>query len=202
MRPLVAQLLYALAWASFGLGHSLLAAPRVKARLRAYVGPSYRLLYNLVAVLHLALVYSVGRVLFAGGAPYALPPWAAAALWAVQGTGWLVLVAGLAGYDLGRLAGTRQLANHRRGVREPEDEPLRRGGLNRLVRHPLYAGGFLILWGRVDGAFALATAVWGSLYLLVGARLEERKLLALYGEDYAEYRRRVPAFIPWKGRPR
>ena len=40
----------------------------------------------------------------------------------------------------------------------------------------------------------------GSLYLVVGAAFEERGLLRLYGADYADYRRRVPAFIPWKGR--
>lgn len=50
--------------------------------------------------------------------------------------------------------------------------------------------------------FALATAVWGSVYLLIGALYEERRLADRYGDAYVEYRRRVPAFIPWRGRVR
>jgi protein-S-isoprenylcysteine O-methyltransferase Ste14 len=86
------------------------------------------------------------------------------------------------------------------GIDESDDEPLRLDGLHRFVRHPLYTGVFLILWGRVDGDFELATAVWGSLYLLIGTWFEERRLVKLYDGSYVDYRRRVPAFIPWRGR--
>ena len=113
---------------------------------------------------------------------------------------WGLMIAGLGGYDIGRLGGLRQIRAARLGLIEDEDEPLRRDGLHRFVRHPLYGAGFLILWGNVGGEFELATAIWGSLYLIVGARFEERWLLARYGEAYADYRRRVPAFIPWKGK--
>jgi len=58
--------------------------------------------------------------------------------------------------------------------------------LHRFVRHPLYSAAFLILWG--------------SVYLVVGSHFEERFLERLYGDAYADYRRRVPAFVPWKGR--
>ena len=36
------------------------------------------------------------------------------------------------------------------------------------------------------------------MYLALGTHFEERKLLALYGNDYRDYRDRVPALIPWK----
>jgi protein-S-isoprenylcysteine O-methyltransferase Ste14 len=153
-----------------------------------------------VAILHLALVWSVGAWVFAASGAFALPPYVGPAMTGVSVAGWLVLLVGLRGYDLGRLAGTRQIRNRRAGIDAPEDEPLRREGLHRYVRHPLYTGGFLILWGRVDGEFELATAVWGSVYLLIGTWFEERRLKRLYGPAYADYRRRVPAFIPWKGR--
>jgi protein-S-isoprenylcysteine O-methyltransferase Ste14 len=68
------------------------------------------------------------------------------------------------------------------------------------VRHPLYLGAHMILWGGAVNEFGLATALWGSLFLAVGARHEEKALLALYGEAYATYQRRVPAVIPWKGK--
>ncbi len=192
--------LYALAWLSFGLGHSLLAGAAAKRRLRPLLGPFYRAAYNLFAGVHLGMVWLGGGVVFGAAASFALPAWAGHGLTAVNVAGWLVFLVGLRQYDLGRLAGTRQIRDHFRGIEEAADEPLRSGGILRYIRHPLYSGAFLILWGRVGGEFELATAVWGSLYLLAGTACEERRLLALYGDAYGEYRRRVPAFIPWKGR--
>jgi protein-S-isoprenylcysteine O-methyltransferase Ste14 len=42
----------------------------------------------------------------------------------------------------------------------------------------------------------LAAAVGITLYILIGARLEERKLLSQFGEDYRAYQQKVPMFIP------
>jgi protein-S-isoprenylcysteine O-methyltransferase Ste14 len=195
-----AHLLYALAWLGFGVVHSGLASSRLKERFTGAPRAAWRLAYNVLAVVQLGAVWLVGGYAFAAAQAYAMEPWAATVLAALHAAGWVLMVFGLLGYDLGRLAGTRQLRNHWRGIDEAEDEPLRRDGLHRFVRHPLYAAGFLILWGRVDDPFALATAVWGSLYLVIGTAFEERRLDRLYGAEYAAYRRRVPAFIPWKGR--
>ena len=57
-------------------------------------------------------------------------------------------------------------------------------GLHRYVRHPLYSALFLCLWGLVQDPLSLATALWGSLYTLIGTYFEERKLISLYGEAY------------------
>jgi protein-S-isoprenylcysteine O-methyltransferase Ste14 len=197
--PAAAHALYALAWTSFGLGHSLLAAEAAKRRLGPFLGPFYRLAFNGIAVIHLGLVWLAGRHLLGELAPFDLGDSARLVLGAVHLAGWGLMAWGLSGYDLGRLAGTRQVRNHFRRLAEPEDEPLRTGGLHRFVRHPLYSAGFLILWGRAADPFGFATALWGSLYLIVGARFEEGKLLRLYGAAYAGYRRRVPAFLPWRG---
>lgn len=200
MSATVAHLIYALAWLSFGLGHSLLAREGAKAHLRSLLGAGYRLAYNLFAALHIVPVYALGAWAFRGQGDFAfVEPWGWA-LTTVHVVGWIGLLVALRGYDLGRLAGTRQIRNARLGITEPEDEPLRRDGLHRYVRHPLYAAAFLILWGAADDPLHLATAVWGSVYLVVGSRFEERFLERLYGAAYADYRRRVPAFVPWKGR--
>ncbi|HEC14446.1 MAG TPA: hypothetical protein ENI72_01690 [Rhodospirillales bacterium] len=115
-------------------------------------------------------------------------------------TGWFVLVYGLSAYDLGLFAGTRQIRDRVRGITGPTEEPFHYKGPLCYVRHPIYLGTVLILIGRVATTLDLATAFWGCLYILIGAAFEERKLLRLYGEAYANYRNRVPAFIPWKGR--
>lgn len=200
MTPWLAHVVYALAWLSFGAGHSLLAATAVKARLGPLFGAGYRLAYNLFAAVHLAAVVAVGRWAFAGVDPFALPRWALWPMIAAQIAGAVVLAVGLRAYDLGRFAGVSQIRNARGGALEPEDEPLRLEGPHRFVRHPLYAGLLLILWGRIADPLDLATAAWVSVYIGAGIAFEEKKLIALYGAAYADYRRRVPALIPWKGR--
>jgi protein-S-isoprenylcysteine O-methyltransferase Ste14 len=44
----------------------------------------------------------------------------------------------------------------------------------------------------------LALIVSLSLYLVVGARLEERKLILEFGQTYREYQKQTPMLIPWK----
>ncbi len=200
MTPLAGHLAYALAWLSFGAVHSLLARQSVKARLRPLLGPWYRLAFNGLSVVHIGLVWAVGWLVLADADAFGLSGWVRHFLLAAEIAGWLLMAVALAGYELGRLGGMSQIRHHRQGVAAPEDEPLRTDGLHRFVRHPIYSAGFLILWGRVGNEFELATAIWGSLYLVVGALFEERWLLDLYGAAYADYRRRVPAFVPWKGR--
>ncbi len=70
-------------------------------------------------------------------------------------------------------------------------------GLHRCVRHPLYSAGFMILWGLLRDPLSLAMAIWGSLYLVIGTRFEERKLRRLYGAAYDDYSKRVPPSIAW-----
>ncbi len=191
---------YALAWISFGLLHSLLAHPSVNRAAARFAGPATRLVYNLIAALHLVGILLIGQWLVGGSGRFELPLWLHVTMWTMAALGVVLLLAGLREYNLDRFLGTWQL---RRGIGASEDEPeepLVTTGLHAYVRHPLYSGGFLLLWGIAQSPLGLATAVWGSLYLLIGTWLEERKLLRIYEEDYRAYRARVPAFVPWKGR--
>jgi protein-S-isoprenylcysteine O-methyltransferase Ste14 len=79
---------------------------------------------------------------------------------------------------------------------------LRVDGMNGFVRHPLYTGLLVVLWSRVFDEFQLASALWGTAYIIIGTRFEERKLLRLYGESYLHYRQAVPTYFPWRGRYR
>jgi protein-S-isoprenylcysteine O-methyltransferase Ste14 len=71
------------------------------------------------------------------------------------------------------------------------------------VRHPLYATLLLtvpplfIVWFS-DLVFAVP---WGLLLVAAHGivRLEERGLMKAFGQDYEQYRRYVPALLPYKG---
>jgi protein-S-isoprenylcysteine O-methyltransferase Ste14 len=75
------------------------------------------------------------------------------------------------------------------------------GGLYAHVRHPRYTGMFCAVVGAalLAGAPRLwaVLAVWWMLALVV-IRLEERELAARFGPAYAAYRKRVPAFLPFR----
>lgn len=189
------HVVYALAWASFAIPHSLLAGEGAKARLGRVLGRGYRLAYNLYALLHLAAVWAFGRFVLATDVDaFDRPlPLTIVQIWLIAG-GALVIVMALQGYDGGRFVGTTQLKDGD----APEDEPLRIAGLNRHVRHPLYAGAILLLIGLISDPFSAATALWASLYFILGAKAEERRLHARYGEAYADYAARTPMLIPFK----
>jgi methanethiol S-methyltransferase len=195
------HLIYALLWLSFGTVHSFLAARAVKASLTGLLGGGYRLAYNIFAAIHIGAVMVAGRLFLASGAEqYPFEGIPAMALNAALVLGVIVLIAALLEYDLGRFSGFTQLRAGREGGNITEDEPLVFTGLHQYVRHPLYSGAFLLLFSGSWNEFSFATAVWGSLYLVIGTWFEERKLVRLYGEAYRHYRRQVPAFFPWKGR--
>jgi protein-S-isoprenylcysteine O-methyltransferase Ste14 len=188
--------LYALAWLSFAAGHSWLAGETGQRVLKRRFGVGARLAYNAIALVHVALVVALGRALLPAAPLFEPPPWLARALVAVHVAAWVALAGALAGYDLGRFSGLAQL----RAGAEPVPEPLRARGLNAYVRHPLYSAAMVALWTVARSPFAIATALFASAYLVIGSRLEERRLGNLYGAPYFEYVRSVPAFVPWKGR--
>ena len=186
---------YALAWVVFGVTHSALANDGIRAWLKPLIGVWYRLLYNIFAtVLSAALVFAAW--LSVGFKPFDLPLWGYAVFACLFIAGMRVGKTGYRAYDPGLFSGMTQI---RTGIDETV-EPLKTEGLLSYVRHPLYTATFLLLWSLAFSEAGLATAIWGSLYVLIGVRLEERKLIALYGEAYEAYRTKVPAFIPWKGR--
>jgi protein-S-isoprenylcysteine O-methyltransferase Ste14 len=69
--------------------------------------------------------------------------------------------------------------------------------LYRLVRHPLYIGWLVIFWAAPVMTLAhLIFAVMTTAYILIAIQLEERDLVAAFGDDYVAYRRRTPMLVP------
>ncbi len=104
-------------------------------------------------------------------------------------------------YDLGKFSGLAQIRAAKAGAAMVvDDEAMITGGFHAYIRHPLYSAAFLVLWSAAWNDHGLATALWGSLYLIIGSRFEERRLIRLHGDAYRAYRARVPAFVPWRGK--
>ena len=69
------------------------------------------------------------------------------------------------------------------------------------VRHPLYFFVLFLIWSYPDLTLDrfIFNFLW-TVWIVIGAVLEERDLLSDFGDAYRQYQGRVPMLIPWKGR--
>lgn len=186
----------ALSWVVYFVIHSVLASLPMKtwvANRFPRCMPWYRLFFNaLASILILIPLY---LTFTAPGEP----------VWAWHG-GWFYLANGIAlltvsgflyslrYYDGAEFIGLRQLRDREQRVEDQETFQL--SPLHRYVRHPWYSLGLIIIWTRDMPPAMLLTAICATLYFVIGAYLEERKLVVYYGDVYRQYQIRVPALIP------
>lgn len=72
-------------------------------------------------------------------------------------------------------------------------------GVYRLMRHPQYAGIFLVILGQLIHWPTILTLLLSPFIVAVYIRLaqrEERHLLERFGNAYRDYRKGVPMFVP------
>jgi protein-S-isoprenylcysteine O-methyltransferase Ste14 len=183
-------------WAAYFAFHSLAASLRLKTWLAGRwprLVPGYRLLFNTLAVV---LILPLAWLTFTWPGP-ALWEWTGAWRWAADGAALAAIglfAWSLRFYDGGSFVGWRQWREGQRGVHDTER--LHISPMHRYVRHPWYALGLVVVWTRSMDAAMLVTALAITVYLVIGSRLEERKLLVYHGEAYRRYMERVPGLIP------
>jgi protein-S-isoprenylcysteine O-methyltransferase Ste14 len=118
--------------------------------------------------------------------------------WAMIGAGFALITIEIYLFvRVERELGSRRLVGHAELTGTGE---MFSGGLYAHARHPRYTGMFCAVVGAalIAGTATLwiVLAIWWPIALLV-IRLEERELATRFGDTYAAYRRRVPAFLPF-----
>lgn len=86
-------------------------------------------------------------------------------------------------------------------IKEESSTELIITGVHRYVRHPLYLGTFIFLWGSLL-IFPLLSWLIAvliiTIYTVWAIKFEEDKLLLEYGSQYKIYMEQVPKLIPWR----
>jgi protein-S-isoprenylcysteine O-methyltransferase Ste14 len=179
-------LLFALAL--WGIVHSMLASNFAKDMLHRV--SFYRLGYNIFAVISFFPILYLMAVL-PDQPIYQIPaPWKFVMLGG-QMFALLMLFIAFLQTDSLSFMGLRQL------FEEEKSGGLVTRGLYRLVRHPLYTFGLLFVWlSPTVSQNSLTVYIGATLYVLIGAYFEERKLLLEFGGAYAEYKQKTPMLIP------
>ncbi len=72
-------------------------------------------------------------------------------------------------------------------------------GILNYIRHPIYAGILLVVGGFFlfnPKILNLVTLICVIAYILIGIQLEEKKLKGEFGQQYENYKKKVPMLIP------
>jgi protein-S-isoprenylcysteine O-methyltransferase Ste14 len=85
------------------------------------------------------------------------------------------------------------------GIKREKKKVLLAVGAYGIVRHPFYTAGILLLIAQMEMTMLEMIAVLlVTGYFVVGAFIEERRLLLVFGDEYRKYQKQVPMFIPVK----
>jgi len=188
------HLLLASLWIVYCILHSLLASLQVKKIFQKWMGGGfkyYRFCYTIFAFAGLVciIIYQSGLL----SIPLFKQVLVIQITGAVAGiTGLLIMGICIVKYFM-QLSGIAWLTNNQ------QESKLMLDNLHQRVRHPLYLGTFLFIWGLllVFPVFSLLIAnIIITGYTLIGIRFEEKKLVLEFGESYTSYQRTVPMIIP------
>ncbi|WP_158279593.1 methyltransferase family protein [Arcicella aurantiaca] len=177
-----------IAWLIYGAIHSLLATEILK---KAFPSKYYRLIYNSLAiVLIIPILYLQVTLPSVNMMQSSLLSQILSGMMMLSGI-YLVYVS-FRNYDLKAFLGIDFNDAKKKSDLQIE-------GVSSVVRHPIYTGILLFLWGTF-GYFTtesyLVTAIALTLYIRIGIYFEEKKLVQEFGKQYEKYQKEVPMLIP------
>ncbi len=180
--------------AIWGITHSLQASTAFKDFLRRMFGPNlnrfYRFMYNVLSVIGFVPLLVLTRILPDQDVYVVTATWRFL-MFAGQGIALLLLLVTFLQTDALSFIGLRQM------IEEEKQATLITSGFYRFVRHPLYLFGLLFLWlTPVMTVNSLVVYISLTIYLIVGAYFEERKLSREFGARYVEYKSHTPMIVP------
>lgn len=178
----------------FTIIHSALATDYIKNKAQRLLGERYRfyrMIYTLISIPAFAPAFLVW-IKYSGSTPivYSIPQWYYP----------LIILARMLAFGIFAYALYQTDILDFTGIKQTHGKPiLITNGAYGIVRHPLYTSGILLLVTKMEmSRLDLIAVLLVSIYLIIGAYIEERRLLSVFGDEYRRYREHVSMFIPVK----
>jgi protein-S-isoprenylcysteine O-methyltransferase Ste14 len=182
----------------FAVQHSVMARKEFKRWWTQFVPVSVeRATYVLFASLTLALLLWQWRPIPTVVWQIANPG-LATSVTVLSFVGWTVVLTSTFLINHFELFGLQQVATNLLGQDMPAPR-FRTPLYYKFVRHPIYLGFIIAFWSAPTMTLGhLLFAAVTTAYIVIGATLEERDLIAVFGNEYRDYRKRVAMLIPWR----
>jgi protein-S-isoprenylcysteine O-methyltransferase Ste14 len=100
-------------------------------------------------------------------------------------------------YDSLSFFGIRQILNFGKPKKINPSEEIRRNGLLGIMRHPMYFALIVFLWCHTFRIMDIIINTVLTLYIIIGTKLEEKKLVLEFGDTYIKYQKEIPMLIPF-----
>jgi protein-S-isoprenylcysteine O-methyltransferase Ste14 len=99
-------------------------------------------------------------------------------------------------YDSFSFIGIRQILNFKK-IKEKHPIELKKHGLLGIVRHPMYLATIIFLWAQTTTLAHIFVNIIFTIYIIIGTKLEEKKLILEFGDEYIKYQQEVPMMVPF-----
>lgn len=193
-------LFIALMWTGYCALHSYLISIRftklMMHTLKDYYA-FYRLFYVLISIVLLFPVFHFTDQLNSEVIINYDPPWSIIRYVLLICSLLIFFKAFIFDYDSLSFFGLRQIMNFRKKKTTNPEAGIKRSGLLGIVRHPMYFAVILLLWCQTFRLTDIVANIVLTAYIVIGTKLEERKLVLEYGDSYIQYQKDVPMLIPF-----
>lgn len=196
-------IILSLVWAGYCAVHSYLISigfTNILARLLKNYYAFYRLFYVLFSFVTLVLVINYTSTVDNEIIITYAPPWSIIRYALMWGALLMFFWAFFFNYDSLSFFGIRQILHFGKAKNINPSEGLKKNGLLGITRHPMYLALIIYLLSQNFRMADIVVNIVLIIYVIIGTKLEEKKLVLEFGDTYIKYQQEVPMLIPFTKR--
>jgi methanethiol S-methyltransferase len=193
-------LILSLVWAGYCALHSFLISIRftnILTRLLKNYYAFYRVFYVLFSFVLLVLVINYSSQIDNEIIITYVPPWSIIRYVLMYGSLLMFFWAFFFDYDSLSFFGIRQIIHFGKIKTINPSNELKKNGLLGITRHPMYLALILYLLCQNFRMADIVANIVLIIYVIIGTKLEEKKLVLEFGDTYVKYQQEVPMLIPF-----